>query len=152
MALNRAPPLCSGPLDPMRQIAFIPLLLSLLSTTACVRRYRASPSALLHLTRAAHSEIAYKASTAPDEQLLQVVYSIDPEIRRDLGRFWIRTQRDGTRFVILVCLPNGKRGLLEDASWTPEVDRDWQKPGQKHPCSFDPAIDPRTPQAPSISK
>ncbi|MGD0014495.1 MAG: hypothetical protein ABSD56_08740 [Bryobacteraceae bacterium] len=117
------------------------LLLITLTTTACLRQQRVSPAALIRLTKAAQSHIAYDNTTSTDEQLLEAVYAKDPELRTEFGRFAIHTKRDGHNIVILVCSPDGRMGLLEDASWTLKVDRHWEN----HPCTFDPTLDPHNP-------
>lgn len=146
MMLAPTMPHCFGMLDrlePMKPCT-LTLILTALATIGCAPHYRAAPpAALIHLTKAVHAEIAYADSTAPDDELLQEIYTKNPELRRDLGPFKIQTLRSGTRSVTLVCSADGKRGLLEDASWTPRLDRQWQKTDKKHSCAFDPTLDPK---------
>jgi hypothetical protein len=132
----------------MQRIVLATLLLAMASMQGCLRPRRASPAALIRLTKAVQSEIAYVRTNTPvtDERLLQTVYTQDPELRVELGRFSIHTKRDGSNVVILVCSPDGKKGVLEDASWTLKVDRQWHKTDKKHPCAFDPTLGPPNPE------
>ena len=131
----------------MTPVARLALTLILILVAGCGKQYRPlPPSALspsvLRLTRALHAELGHVAN----DELVAVTFQKKPELERDFRGYTIRTQSSGMNLVVLVCTKDGRYALLEDASWTPYVDKKWDE--TKHPAVFtiDPATGPPAPR------
>lgn len=118
-----------------------------LLVAGCHKQYRPltppelGPS-VLRLTRALHAELGHVS----DEELVSATFQKKPGLAQDFREYVIRTKSSGTNLVVLVCTKDGKYGLIEDASWTPYVDKDWYETDSQHPAIF--TIDPSGPLAP----
>ena len=90
------------------------------------------------------AEVRDTHSSAPlaEEQAIAAIYTQNPEPQAEFGKYLIHTKHAGDNVVVLVCSSDGKIGLLEDASWTLKVDRIWAKTEPKHPCAWDPSLEP----------
>jgi hypothetical protein len=117
------------------------LTVILLLVAGCHKQYRPLPPpalgpSVLRLTLALHAELGHVAN----DELVAVTFQSKPELERDFRGYTIRTQSSGTNLVVLVCTKDGKYALIEDASWTPYVDKNWYE--TKYPAVF--TIDPAT--------
>lgn len=130
------------------------LIAATLVLTACPRHTTAprAPQTLVspvrNLTRALRTEIRYNAAglTLTEDALLQSVLARKPELARAFHGIPVKLKRGTREVVVLVCTPDGKNAMLEDASWTPmAIDRNWYTAGQLPPCAFDPTLDPNNP-------
>jgi hypothetical protein len=90
----------------------------------------------LRLTQALHAELEHY----PNDELVKAVFQAKPELERDFKSYTILTRSSGRNLVVLVCTPDGKYALYEDASWTPFVDK--QYPAGSHVATF--TIEPST--------
>ena len=130
----------------MKRNVLIAVVLAVgLVSPSCVKRYAVSQAALIRLTKAVQAEVGDTHDGTPmtEEQVFAAIYRQNPELRAEFGKYFIQTKHDGDNVVVLVCSPDGKIGLLEDASWTLKVDRKWVKAVPKHPCAWDPSLDPQ---------
>lgn len=129
-----------------RQIAAIAVMVAALGLVSpgCVK-HRISQKMVMSLTKAVQGAGGGAAGgQRTDEEVFAVVYNQDPELQDFKKYSVVRTRRFGDDVLILVCSPDGKLGLYEDASWTPKVDRKWIKTDRKHPCAWDPSLVPRS--------
>jgi hypothetical protein len=133
----------------MSRVPRLALTAVLLLVAGCHKQYSPlSPSVLepsvLRLTRALHAELGHVAN----DELVSATFQKKPELARDFQGYTIRAQSSGTNLVVLVCTEDGKYALLEDASWTPYVDRKWYETEPRHPATFtiDPATGPPSPR------
>jgi hypothetical protein len=76
----------------------------------------------------------------PDDKLLEEAFKERPELGDFFSGLPVLIKHNGRDVVILVCSPDGKHGWVEDASWTPEVDREWYDIDPSHPAVF--TLDP----------
>jgi hypothetical protein len=129
-----------------RSVLITVLALSLLSPS-CVKRQAVSQAMVIKLTKAMQGVSG--AAQLTDEQMLAAINKQDPELQKGLKKSVVQTKRDGDNLLILVCSPDGKVGLYEDASWTLKVDRKWSKTERNHPCAWDRSLDFRNAQAAS---
>lgn len=73
-----------------------------------------------------------KAASLDDRELVRHAAAHDPNLLAPYKDLVVRGTADG---VILVCAPDGRRGLFEDAECTDKVDRmEWTD--KKTPCQF----------------
>jgi hypothetical protein len=121
----------------------------LLLVAGCHKQYRPLPPpalgpSMFRLTRALHAELGH----VPNDKLVSATFQKKPELGRDFQGYTIRIQASETNLVVLVCTKDGKYALLEDASWTPYVDKKWYETGSQHPAAFtiDPATGPTSPR------
>jgi hypothetical protein len=91
---------------------------------------------VLRLTQALHAELEHY----PNGELVKAVFQAKPELERDFKSYTILTRSSGRNLVVLVCTPDGKYALYEDASWTPFLDK--QYPAGSHATTF--TIEPST--------
>jgi len=85
-----------------------------------------------------HAELG----NVPDDKLVAATFQKKPELERDFRGYVIETASSGTNIVVLVCTVDGKYALIEDASWTPYVDKKWYETEPQHPARF--SINPAT--------
>jgi hypothetical protein len=114
-----------------------------LLVAACPKQDRPlSPQELagpvLRLTQALHAE----AGKVADDKLLATTFQKKPELERDFREYTVQTVSSGTNVVVLVCTLDGKYALIEDASWTPYVDKKWYETEPQHAAQF--TISPAT--------
>jgi hypothetical protein len=123
-----------------------------LVSPGCVKRQAVSQAALIRFTKAVQGEVGGTGGGAglTEEQMLASIYKQNPELQAEFGKYFIQTKHEGDNVLVLVCSPDKKTGLLEDASWTLKVDRKWVQSDRTHPCAWDPSLNPKTPQ--TVSK
>ncbi len=127
----------------MNRAPSLALAVVVLLVAGCHKQYRplAAPElgpSVLRLTRALHAQLGH----VPDDQLVNATFQKKPRLAQDFAEYVIRTQSRGMNLVVLVCTKDGKHALIEDASWTPYVDKKWYETEPTHPTVF--TIDPRT--------
>jgi len=115
----------------------------LLIVAGCPRQDRLLPppelvAPVLRLTQALHAELGNVA----DDKLVAATFQKKPELERDFRGYTIQTASSGTNIVVLVCTVDGKYALIEDASWTPYVDKKWYEMEPQRPARF--SINPAT--------
>ena len=115
-----------------------------LAATACLEDQKTTSEAMLiksaqltKLSAAVESTVRYKNPPADlDEQgLLQLATQHDPQLLENFAGLKLRVLAKDRHSVVLVCTPDGKRGLMEDAACTVALDRHlWED--AKNPCEF----------------
>jgi hypothetical protein len=125
-----------------------PFVFAFLILAGCASMNKVQPFELApmvgKLTMAAHLVLVMPENgPVPDDRILEEAFRERPEL---MGAFYglpILIKHNKTDVVILVCSPDGQFGWIEDASWTPGVDREWYEIDPKHPAVFtmDPAPD-----------
>lgn len=71
----------------------------------------------------------------PDQELLARVNSRDATLLPPFARYLLKTHRENGLVSVLVCTPDGTRGLLEDAACTVKLDAKlWQSAAA--PCQL----------------
>lgn len=115
----------------MKRILLLTLLGTVItSSPACMtRRVARMEKPLMNLTIAVQGALAYapnKASLSAKEAL-EFAYQRNPELEKTFRKHSVHVRRDGKEVVLLVCSPDGKFALFEDASWTDRLDRQWYK-------------------------
>lgn len=129
------------------------LLLTFLAVAGCASMNRVHPFELApimgKLTMAVQTVIVMPegGSPVPDDRILEEAFRERPEL---VGAFYglpILLKHNGRDVVLLVCSPDGKTAWIEDASWTPGVDREWYDLDPAHPALFslDPSMGSRGP-------
>ena len=133
-----------------RNLLIAAVLVVGLASPSCVKRQAVSQAALIRLTKAVQGEIGLLGGGAgvTEEQMLAAIYKQNPELQAEFGKYFIQTKHDGDNVLVLVCSPDRKIGLLEDASWTLKVDRKWVQTDPKHVCAWDPSLDPQNAHGP----
>ncbi len=120
----------------------VALISVLLLGVGCHKHYQpllppALGPSMSRLTSALQAELG----RYPNEALVAETLKKKPELELDFRQYEVRTRSSGTRLVVLVCTKDGKRALMEDASWTPRVDKRWYEVTPAVPCEF--TIEPR---------
>lgn len=102
------------------------LVFAILSGAGCAARRAARlEKPLMNLTVAVRGAAAYGQGPLSDAQALDLAYKRNPELQIAFRKYPLHIRHEAKEVVILVCSPNGKFALLEDASWTDPVDRRW---------------------------
>ena len=121
----------------------------LLLVAACPKQERPlSPpqlaSPVLRLTQALRAE----AGKVADDKLLATVFQKKPELEPNFRGYTVQTVSSGTNVVVLVCTLDGQYALIEDASWTPYVDKIWYETEPQHLAQFSisPVTEPPAPR------
>ncbi len=117
-----------------------------LAITGCItptQRVERLVTPLPKLTAVVEALVRYPdpASPVPDALLVSEAMKDKPELQRAFRGYPIKVRHDTKNTVILVCSPDGKYALLEDASWTLGVDHKWYltKPPMPAEFTMDPA-------------
>jgi hypothetical protein len=133
-----------------RNLLIVAVLTVGLVSPSCVKRQAVSQAALIRLTKAVQGEVGLTGggTGVTEEQMLAAIYKQNPELQAEFGKYFIQTKHEGDNVLVLVCTPDRKLGLLEDASWTLKVDRKWVQTDPKHPCAWDPSLDPQSAHGP----
>lgn len=123
-----------------KSIAILLLAALILTLYACAtvsenERYQPLAATASDLARAVMryaDEHPAEAGSVDDRELVRRATAYDPKLLEPYNGLVVRGTVDG---VILVCSPDGRRGLFEDAECTDKVDRLlW--PNQDAPCRF----------------
>src|ERR1017187_5051183 len=125
----------------MSRTRILALTATILLLAGCQKHVRPLPPAalspsVLRLTQALRAESEHY----PNDELVKAVFQAKPELEREFRGYTILTRSSGRNLVVLVCTPDGKYALYEDASWTPFADK--QYPAGSHGATF--TIDPST--------
>jgi hypothetical protein len=119
-------------------IGFVAVLILLCLQAGAERDLNELVPSVMKLTRAVEGQLVYgeDGAKSSDEQLLQAAMKADPALGKELRDTRIKLGHSAKRFIVLVCSADGKRGWLEDVSWTPKIDKKWFELDQKHACEF----------------
>jgi hypothetical protein len=133
-----------------RALIAILLVLATLSGAGCMKRRAARlEKPLMNLSVAVRGAAVYGQGQGPlsDAQALDLAYRRNPELQKAFRKYPLYVRHEAKEVVILVCSPNGRFALLEDASWTDPVDRRWYetKTKPKPACAPDRSLVPETP-------
>lgn len=93
-------------------------------------------SALTKLSNAVEATVSLDApdESVSDEEIFKISTEDDPSLLEPFAGYLLKINRDGGHAVILMCSPDGKIGLLEDAGCTARMDEHlWQN---KNSCQF----------------
>ncbi|MCX6900270.1 MAG: hypothetical protein NT105_16430 [Verrucomicrobia bacterium] len=92
------------------------------------------------LTKSIQAKIRYDhsidVSKMTDKQLIAEATKNDPPLANVFVKKILRLLRNNRHIIVLVCSPDGKKGEMEDASWTPGVDILWFHIDPNHPADF----------------
>lgn len=123
----------------------IALLVLTLTTGSCAHAASYSEeemyslaAALTKLSAAVESAVAFKdpPEKLSQGELLKFATQHDPSLLRPFDGFTLHVLRQGGHAGVLVCTPEGGRGLLEDAGCTGRLERHWWKEDPQKPCAF----------------
>lgn len=118
------------------------MLVCCLLLTACVSLKSLGPDNLItplpKLTLAIQALVRWPPDgvAMTDEKMLATVYEKKPELREAFSCYTVKIWHNTRDVVVLVCSPDGQRGIMEDASATPGVDRVWYQTDPMHPAQF----------------
>jgi hypothetical protein len=95
-------------------------------------------SALTKLSAAVESAVGFKDPPAgiTDAGLVEFATQHDPTLRTPFEGYTLRTLRRDPHAAVLVCTPDGKRALLEDAGCSAALDKHRWKDDPPTPCEF----------------
>ena len=116
------------------------LLVVLISEASCgssSQKMQTLGDELRRLTAAVQGEVsADPAGTAglSDRELLARATAHDPALLEPFDGYSVRTSREGDYIAVLVCTPDGKRGLLEDTNCTVALDRQLWRDAPEQAC------------------
>ena len=92
------------------------------------------------LTKSIQAKIRYDhsidVSKMTDKQLIAEATKNDPPLANLFVKKTLKLLRDNRHVIVLVCSPDGEKGEMEDASWTPCVDKLWFLIDPNHPAVF----------------
>jgi|WetSurMetagenome_2_1015567.scaffolds.fasta_scaffold61606_3 hypothetical protein len=71
-----------------------------------------------------------------EDQLVENAMKGNPEFKRTFHDLKIKVKHNNEEVVVLICTPDGKYALIEDASWTLGVDRKWYLSKTLPPAEF----------------
>jgi hypothetical protein len=119
------------------------LLLASCATVGRVQPFELAP-VVGKLTRAVQTVILFPEGgrPMPDDRILEEAFKERPELMGAFHGLPILIRHNGSDVVVLVCSPDGKNAWIEDASWTPDVDREWYDLDPSRPAVF--SLDPST--------
>lgn len=82
-------------------------------------------SSLTKLASAVESTVRYKKPPAgiSDKDLLKLATKHDPKLLEPFSNYTVKVSQKNRHAVVLVCTKDGKRGLLEDAGCSGEMDK-----------------------------
>ncbi len=58
-----------------------------------------------------------------DSDLLKLACKRDPKLLEPFKKYTVKVHKENRHAIVLVCTPNGKQGLLEDAGCTAKMDK-----------------------------
>ncbi len=82
-------------------------------------------SSLTKLAKVVESTVRYKKppEKISDSDLLKLACKRDPKLLEPFKKYTVKVHKENRHAIVLVCLPDGKRGLLEDAGCTAKMDK-----------------------------
>jgi hypothetical protein len=95
-------------------------------------------AALSKLSRAVDSGVALRGAPEglSEEELLDFATRDDPSLREPFVQHKLHVLRQGKNSAVLVCTPDGRRALLEDAGCTGRFERHWWREDPSKSCAF----------------
>lgn len=95
-------------------------------------------SSLTKLSAAVESTVRYKnpPPTLSDRELLELSVRLDPGLLTPFDAYRVRVLSENRHAVVLVCTPDGKTGLLEDAGCNEKFDKPLWREEPPVPCVF----------------
>ncbi len=123
---------------------FLGLLATLLCTSSLAADYMdpeymlPMASRLTKLSTAVESAVRYKNPSAQlsEEALLKFATQHDPGLLAQFSELKIRVSSKNKEALLLICTPDGSRGLLEDVGCTAEMERHLWRDELTAPCEF----------------
>lgn len=136
----------------LKNASFI-FLVILIAGCSCLHKERQAKELevpLMKLTPAAQAIVLWPENgPVPDDQIFNEAVKDKPELQAAFQGIPVKAKSYGKNVVVLVCSPGGGAAWLEDASWTPGIDKKWYEIDESHPCVFslvpptEPASSPR---------
>lgn len=98
-------------------------------------------SSLTKLAAAVESTVRYKKPPAgiSDEELLNMATKHDPKLLEPFENYTVKVSQENRHAIVLVCTPDGKKGLLEDAGCSGAMDKHLWKTSSS--CKFTLGVD-----------
>jgi hypothetical protein len=116
----------------MKKNLFIIFCVLMISVVGCGKKKKIDDkamyslaSSLTKLAKAVESTVRYKKppEKISDSDLLKLACKRDPKLLEPFKKYTVKVHKENRHAIVLVCTPNGKRGLLEDAGCTAKMDK-----------------------------
>ncbi len=127
----------------MKKTLFIIFLVLVIGIAGCGKKDKVSEkemyslaSSLTKLAKTVESTVRYKKPPKgiSDQELLKLATKHDPKILEPFAAYTVKVSQQNRHGIVLVCTKDGKKGLLEDAGCSAEMDKHLWKSSSS--CKF----------------